>query len=100
MDKINIGEHRIIPKDTIIWSIKAQTSMRTVKDEVVEIKHIGLEDDSLIFVVAKDVGFNVCGYEPYVTGRGTDEWTLDYSATLPYEIPQGRIGAPKRNDSL
>lgn len=84
MNKIN--EIRLIPKETIVWSIKNQSNIRLVDDTIVQIKHTCIGNDT-VFVEPRQLIFNMIGHIPTLIGRGTDEWSLNYSNTLPYNIP-------------
>lgn len=89
MIKIEIGENRLIPKGTKFWSIKNQTQIMTDEDEIVGIKHTCIGSD-VVFVEPKQLIFNIIGYIPTLIGRGSDEWKLNYSKTLPYVVPESR----------
>ena len=84
---MEIGELRLILKDTLFWSIKNQTMISTNEDEIVELKHTCYGSD-YIFVKPKQLIFQCPGSIPGVIGRGSDEWGIDYSKTLPYKIPE------------
>ena len=87
MNEIKIGENRLIPRGTKFWSIKNQTSIMTDEDEIVEIKQTCLGSDT-VFVEPKQLIFNMIGYIPTLIRRGTDEWELSHSKTLPYNVPE------------
>jgi hypothetical protein len=87
MNNIKIGEYRLVPQGTAFWSINNQTNLISTKDEIVEIKHTCFADN-LIFVKPKQLLFNTIGSIPTLIGKGTDEWELSYSQTLPYTIPE------------
>jgi len=85
--EIVIGEYRLIPKGTTIWSINNQTTFILAKDEIVKIsaKCIG---NYTIFVSPIDVLFNMIGFIPTPMPKGKDEWSVSYEDTIPYEIPK------------
>lgn len=87
---MKIGEYRLIPKGTKFWSIKNQTTIMTDNDEIIEIKNTCYGNDG-IFVEPKQLLFNFAGFFPTLIGRGTDEWELSYSKTLPYKIPEAKF---------
>ena len=87
MSEVKIGENRLIPKGTKFWSIKNQTVIMLDEDAIIEIKHTCYGND-VVFVEPKQLIFNIPGYIPKLIGRGTDEWELSYSKTLPYTVPQ------------
>lgn len=83
-------EYRLIPKGTQIFSINNQTNFITTQDEIIEIKHKGIEGEH-IFCELKQLLFNIPGYIPTLIGKGKDEWSLRYSKTEPYSIPDGNF---------
>ena len=91
MEEIKIGEYRLIPKGIKVWSIKNQTNIMTDEDEIVEVKHTCVGSDT-VFVQPKQLIIGgipgLIGGIPGLMGRGTDEWVLSYSKTLPYSIPK------------
>lgn len=90
IEKPTVGEYRLIPCGTIIWSIDAQTNLATTKDEIIEITHTTCYGD-LIFVKRKELLFNLPGHIPYLIDSGTDEWELCYRVTSKYEIPASKL---------
>lgn len=87
MTPIKIGELRLIPKGTEFWSIKNQNIIMLTQDTIVEIKQVSMD---IIFVIQKELIFNITGYIPTLISRGYDEWEISYSKTLPYNIPEPR----------
>lgn len=90
MNEIKIGENRLIPKGTKVWSIKNQINILLDEDVIVELKHTCIGSDT-VFVKPKQLIFNMIGYVPKLIGRGTDEWGLSYSKTLPYSVPEAQF---------
>lgn len=90
IEKPTVGEYRLIPCGTKIWSINSQTNLATTKDEIIEITHTTCYGD-LIFVKRKDLLFNLPGHIPYLIDSGTDEWELCYRVTSKYEIPASKL---------
>ena len=41
-----------------------------------------------VFVKQKQLIFNFNGYYPTIISKGYDEWSLSYSKTLPYIVPE------------
>lgn len=60
------------------------------EDAIIEIKITCIGSD-VVFVEPKQLIFNMIGYIPTLIGRGTDEWELSYSKTLPYAVPEAQI---------
>jgi hypothetical protein len=87
---MKVGEYRLIPKGTKFWSIKNQTTIMTDSDEIVEIKHTCYGND-VVFVEPKQLLFNMMGFFPTLIERGSDEWEISYSETLPYKIPEPKF---------
>ena len=85
-----IGQYRIVPKGTEFWSIANQTNFITTKDEIILVKHT-CAGSTGIFGEPQQLIFNMVGFIPTIIGKGGDEWSLDYSNTLPYEIPQAEF---------
>ena len=85
-----IGQYRIIPKGTEFWSIKNQSILTSIKDEIVEIKHTCHGSDG-VFVEPQQLLYNFAGFIPALIGKGSDEWSLRYSETLPYVIPEPKF---------
>jgi hypothetical protein len=85
--KITIGEYRLIPKGTKFWSIKNQTDILLDEDAIVEINNT-CHDTDAVFVKQKQLIFNFNGYYPTIISKGYDEWSLSYSKTLPYIVPE------------
>lgn len=86
MNEIKIGENRLIPKGILFWSIKNQMNLLLDEDVIVEVKQTCVGSD-VVFVEPKQLIFNIIGYLPTLICRGTDEWQLSYSKTLPYVVP-------------
>lgn len=80
-----IDELRLIPKGTKFWSVKNQRNIILDEDAIVEIKHTCIGNNG-VFVEPKELIFNMIGHIPTLIGKGTDEWSLNYSSTLPYTI--------------
>ena len=85
--EITIGEYRLIPKGTKFWSIKNQTDILLDEDAIVEINNTCHVTDA-VFVKQIQLIFNFNGYYPTIIGKGSDEWLLSYSKTLPYIVPE------------
>lgn len=90
MNEIEIGEYRLVPKGTKFWSISNQTMILLDEDAIVEIKHTCYGSDG-VFVKPKQLIFNMVGFIPTLIGKGTDEWQLGYSQTLPYIVPEAQL---------
>jgi len=87
MEEAKIGENRLIPKGTKIWSIANQATIMLDEDVIATVKQTCFGGDA-VFVEPKQLLFNMPGYIPTLIGRGDDEWTLSYSKTLPYTVPE------------
>lgn len=87
MSKIKIGEYRLVPKGTKFWSISNQANISLDEDVIVVVKHT-CTGNNLVFVEPRQLIFNIHGYIPSLIRRGVDEWSLSYSKTLPYVIPE------------
>jgi len=85
--KNKIGELRFIFAGTKVWSICNQCTISFDEDKIIKIKHTGYPSN-IIFVEPMQLLFNLPGHIPTLIGRGTDEWSLNYSDTLPYTIPE------------
>ncbi len=84
---MKIGEYRLIPKGTEFWSINNQSVLMSCSDEIIEIKHTCYGIDT-VFVVPKQLLFNIPGYIPTLIGKGKDEWSISYSKTRSYSVPE------------
>lgn len=82
-----IGEYRLIPQGTEIWSISNQTTFNITQDEIVEIKHTCIGSD-YVFIEPRQLIFNIPGYIPTIIGKGRDEWGVSLSKTIPYKVPE------------
>jgi len=82
-----IGEYRLIPKGTPVWSIHNQLSMILSDDEIVEITHTVVVGD-YVYCKPKQLLFNIPGHIPTLIGRGQDEWGIQYSKTESYCVPE------------
>ena len=87
MNKPIIGEYRLIPKGTPIWSIHNQLSITLSDDEIIEITNTVMLSD-YVYGIPKQLLFNIPGYIPTLIGRGRDEWGISYSQTEPYSVPK------------
>jgi len=84
------GENRLIRKETKLWSISNQANIILDEDTIVTIECTTIGSDS-VFVKPKQLLFNFPGYIPTLIGRGVDEWSLSYSKTESYDIPQAQF---------
>lgn len=84
--EIKIGDLRLIPKETGVFSITNQRRIFLDEDAIVEIKHTCYDSD-IVFVKPKQLLFNCPGFITGLIGLGGDEWSISYSQTLPYSIP-------------
>lgn len=85
-----VGKNRLILKGTKIWSINNQTFLILDEDTIVEVKNTCIGSDQ-VFVKPKQLIFNLMGFIPTLIGKGTDEWEISYSKTLPYTIPEAKF---------
>lgn len=91
MDKI--GSYRLIPSGASVWSIANQSQIIVSEDTIVEVAHTCHGNDG-VFVKPMQLLFNMPGQIPTLIGRGKDEWSLSYSATLPYTKPEPKFFNP------
>lgn len=82
-----IGEIRKILKGTQVWSIANQTLIGFNEDQICEVTHTCIGNDT-VFVEPKRLAWNLPGQIPTLMGRGTDEWSVSYSKTEPYQVPK------------
>lgn len=83
-----IGEYRLIPKGTEFWTIKNQTMFSSKQDEIIQITHTCHGND-VIFGEPKQLIGEIL--YPTLIGKGLDEWSLNYSKTESYKIPNPLI---------
>lgn len=84
---MRIGTYRLIPKNTEFWSIKNQAMISMNENAIIEVK-CTCTDNDFVFVKPMQLLFNIPGFIPTLIGKGTDEWSLSYSKTLPYTVPK------------
>ncbi len=51
----------------------------------------------MVFVKPTQLIFDCSGSIPYLIGKGTDEWGISFSETLPYKIPQPILNKKENN---
>lgn len=90
IEKPTVGEYRLIPCGTKIWSINSQTNLATTKDEIIEITHTTCYGD-YIYAKRKELLCNYPGYTPYLIDSGKDEWGLLCRTTSKYDIPASKV---------
>lgn len=82
-----IDELREIPGGFHVWSIANQANIQLTTSTIVKIKHT-CYGNSVVFVKPMQLIFNMPGQIPTVIEQGTDEWSIDYNKTVPYEVPK------------
>lgn len=85
-----IGEYRMIPKGTKVWSTQNQTNILFDEDVIFEITNTCYGSD-VVFGIQKQLIFDLTGHIPTLINRGYDEWSVSYSKTLLYTIPEAKF---------
>jgi len=88
-----IGKLRLIKKGTSVWSIANQSMIILVNDSIVEIAHTCYGND-VVFVKPMQILFPLT--IPGIIGKGTDEWSVSYSFTKKYTMPEPTIFGYKK----
>lgn len=78
-DKI-IGQIRMLPKDTIIWSVNNQTTFKLYHDEVILITHTCWGTTTVFCKPQLPLGW--IGTDEKWVNKGKDEWSVDYNQTV------------------
>jgi len=82
---MEIGELRLIPNETKVWSIALQEEIQFVHETIVEITNIPYGDKKYCFGKLKLVLFKETGI-PGIMDKSNGDVTFLYNETTPYEI--------------
>ena len=85
--KAEIGEYRLVPKGSAIFSIANQCNFILEEDAIVTVKHTMAGSDG-VFAEPMQLLYNLPGHIPFLIGKGKDEWSLDFKITKPYRVPE------------
>ena len=87
--KMEIGELRLIPKGTKVWSIGLQMTVIFDEDVIVEVTNRIFGDENFFFGKMKMLLFNIpCHIPGLVDKANGDLGSVDIRKTLPYKIPE------------
>lgn len=85
-----VGEYRLLPKNTFVWCIDAQTRMCFEEDQIIEVTSTTCHGD-LFFGKLKQCLFNIPGHIPTLIDKGKIEIETVFSKTTDYEVPKPQI---------
>lgn len=103
--EVQVGDYRLIPEGTSIWSISAQTLLVVAQSEIVKVNATCTHGND-IFVTPHDLCSPAFGHLSLLSKRGTDEWVVDVAKTLPhnmglpYKSPEKQVQGAKDHDTL
>lgn len=77
-----VGQIRMLPKDTIIWSVTNQTTFKLYHDEVILITHTCWGTTTVFCKPQLAFGWITNGVDEKWINKGKDEWSVDYNQTV------------------
>ena len=90
MKNNKIGELRLIPAGTEVWSISLQERVKFNRDVVVKITNTVAFDDDFVFGMIQLTLF-LAGPFPGIMDKVNGDIDFSYKDTLPYELPKPMV---------
>jgi len=84
----NVGDHRILPKGTEVWSIEYQTNISFKEDEIIEVTHTTVYGDLFFGKLKQIIGQTMF---PGLIDQGSAEIETLFSKTTDFKMPEPGI---------
>ena len=84
----NVGDYRILPRETEVWSIEYQTRLSFVEDEIIEVTATTVNGDLFFGKLKQIIGQTML---PSLIGKGSGEIETYFSLTKDFTMPEPGI---------